>query len=244
VSALDTLEQQLGDAVERYAAADRGFRPSRRSRKARWSLVAAALALVGAVAAVPLFPSSSSRADALPALAHARTDVTGVPRLRRAVGGEMDLHRAYAFAFGGRTGYVLTSADGAQVCVALPDPPAGYGATCASTAAVVRRGLLAMLVAPTPDSPPSRIALLLPDGVPAPTIEYRDGTRRTLPVRNGVATATIRGDGTLRWTAKDGERSSAVQRSEPEGDLYVDCGDGRVVKAESKVGPPARWCRG
>jgi FtsP/CotA-like multicopper oxidase with cupredoxin domain len=88
---------------------------------------------------------------------------------------------------------VLTSRDRQDVCLALPDPPAGFGSTCATLDTVTRHGLVAMLTAPAPSTTPSRIAVVIPDGVPAPEIQYRDGRRVRLPVVNGVATASISG---------------------------------------------------
>jgi FtsP/CotA-like multicopper oxidase with cupredoxin domain len=111
---------------------------------------------------------------------------------------------------------VLTSRDRQDVCLALPDPPAGFGSTCATLDTVTRHGLVAMLTAPAPSTTPSRIAVVIPDGVPAPEIQYRDGRRVRLPVVNGVATASISGDGTLTVTAQEGSRQVPVQRQEPE----------------------------
>lgn len=249
MNALESLGRQLGDGVERYARErdrltesegervvslrrTRGMRGlAARSRRRVLAGVAVAVVIAAAVTRVV---SDSAPGDAqaapLPVLAHADREVSRVPRLAEAAGAAMDLRHAYAFAFGEHTAYVLSSRDRQNVCLVLPDPPAGFGSTCATLAVVKQRGLVAMLVAPSGTSARSRIAIVLPDNVPAPEIQYRDGRTVRLSVTNGVATAAIRGEGTLIITAQDGSRRVPVQRREPEGEQWVDCGDGHVVK--------------
>lgn len=248
MNALESLGRQLGDGVERYAydrdrlteredkrAARRRTRgrrgPGVRSRRRVLGGVAIAV-VVGAAVAREVSDGASGDAQAapLPVLAHADREVSRVPRLAEAAGAAMDLRHAYAFPFGEHTAYVLSSRDRQNVCLVLPDPPAGFGSTCATLASVKRRGLVGMLIAPSGTSARSRIAVVLPDDVPAPEIRYRDGDTVRLSVTDGVATAAIRGEGTLIVTAQDGSRRVAVQRQEPEGEQWVDCGDGHGVK--------------
>jgi hypothetical protein len=245
MNALESLGRQLGDGVEQYARDRKGLvRPAaasprppavrrRASRPRSRVLAVAAVALIIAAAVLQVLPDGAShdaQAAPLPVLARADREVSGVPRLPQAAGDDMDLHHGYAFAFGTNTAYVLTSRDRRTICLVLPDPPAGFGSTCETVATVKRHGLVATLVAPSGTTAPSRIAVVIPDGVPAPEIQYRDGRRVRLPVTDGVATASILGDGTLTVTAQDGSRRVAVHRQEPEGEQWVDCGDGHVVK--------------
>lgn len=225
MSALDELGRQLGDAVERrsQSSAAGGREPRRRSPSPgrRWLVVGTGVVLLAVAIAVTRLSSerTTDRAMAatLPALRHARSDVSRLTALPPNVRKTMDLRRAYEFSTASGTGYVLASANQKQICVVLAKPDAEFQSTCASSNAVHSRGLVSGLVRPKTHGVLTTVAVVLPDGAPAPTIRYGDGSIKRLVVLNGVATATLPPGGLLRVAAREKVRTLTVPRRMPGG---------------------------
>jgi hypothetical protein len=241
IDELETVLIGIARATPRTASAAR--------RRVSWRmLLVSCAALAGALLVVSAFnrvdSGGDARASAIPALAHADRDLTRGGRVLPAgVAPNMDRRRAYAFAVPSGTGYVLASTDESRICVVIPDPPAGYGSTCATAAEVRERGLVAELVAPAPGQGTSVVVVVLPSGADAPTLRYRDGAAQAIAVKHGVAAVTVQRTGVLTYQAHGAAREMTVRPYEPQGDYYRDCGDGRVVEIHTKQGMTSRHPR-
>lgn len=239
---IDALEVTIKEAARRQHR-DRARRrgddravAARRRRALRLAMGAAASAALAA-AAVAVLPQggkpSAAQAATLPVFSRASTDIAQTRELPADLSRGFDLAHARAFATSKGTGYVVASTDGRSVCMVIPDPPAGYGSTCAPLAEVQRRGLIGERVAPTPSAGRSEVIVVQPAAMPAPTLRDGDGKARTLDVRDGVATAIITRTGTLTVAGRDGQRTITVRPFEPQGEIVVDCGHGHFVKVRS-----------
>lgn len=233
---LDALETQLHRAAATAPATARP-RPAAGRRRLRLALAGAALATVAAGVAVAVSGTGAetARAAALPVFERPATDIsrragTLPPQLRDG----MELQEARAFRTTRGVGYVLRSTDARTVCLVLPDPPAGFGATCAPAARVEREGLVGQLVAPAPDAGRSEVVVLPAAGARPPVLRSGTGDERALPVRDGVASATIERTGTLVVAADDGAtRRIDVRPYEPQGRIFVECPGRGPVEVDS-----------
>lgn len=79
---------------------------------------------------------------------------------------------------------------GNEVCLFVPDPVDGYGATCSSTSDIAAGRAIAILAGAPGDESRAVVAALVPDGGQAPTIT--DGkTQTAMTVADNVAAATV-----------------------------------------------------
>lgn len=232
----DALEEALTQTARREHR--RSARPGRvmrlrgaRPRLTPWIVAGLALCLVAAGLLVGLpggnGPSVPS-AEAFAIFKRPAVDVSSLSVLKGRARDGMDLRDARAFATSSGTGYVVPSADGESICLSIPDTADSWGGTCARREAVESRGLRAELISPEPTGPPTQVSILLPIGQDSATIDYGAGRVEPMTVTDGVANAAIMSDATIRYASAGGApiefRARAV---EPQGDYYVDCGDGR-----------------
>lgn len=107
---------------------------------------------------------------------------------------------------------------GEKVCVFIPDPVDGFGATCA-TPEDAANGYGVGVLGPAAGSNDRsvRVAVIVPDGGKAPTVKV-GGTERTLEVTDNVAAAVLA----------------------PEGELITDAGPINLVDMGKSVSPDCR----
>jgi hypothetical protein len=234
---MDTYTNGLEDVLVRAAKSlhqDRAAAIAARRRRSRAAAAIAAAAGCAAIAVSALGGDDQAGAT-LPALSDGGGTVSINGQLvPQAVQRGMDLREAHPFRSPKGTGYVLTSRDGKEICLALPDPPAGYGEECATTSDVQRRGLVGQLISPDREAGYSQVAVVLPADAQAPVVRYRDGREEVLGLERGVAAAQISGTGTLTFTVAGQARSIHVEPFEQEGKFYRDCGDGRIVEVPTR----------
>jgi hypothetical protein len=232
---IDALELTITQAARRRHR-DRA-KAARPRRFLRLATAGGAVMLIAAVVlAVSLQGGKAGRADAaaLPAFSGAASDITDRARnLPPSVSKGFDLRHARTFPTSKGTGYAVAASDGASVCVVVPDPPTGYGGTCAPVAEVKRRGLVAERVAPAADAGRTEVVVLQAAGVPNPVLTDTSGNVRALDVHDGIATAIVARPGTLTVAGSAGRRSISVRPFEPQGEIVVDCGHGHFVKART-----------
>lgn len=239
---IDALEAELTQAATRHheqlgARRDRGGSARRR----RVALVVACAVLVLLVTTTGIgLPGGGTRgvvavADALPILQRPTTDASRFrDELRELASAGMRFNAAHPIKARGGTAYVMTSKDGSLTCLALPDPPAGFGQACGSTTSVERRGLTGELTSPVAAAPPTELMIILPLGAGAPVVKYMDGTSTAMPTTDGVALGVFPQDATVSFETAEGTRSLTVRAHEPQGTMSFQCADGRVIDAPSK----------
>lgn len=234
---IDALEATLKDVARRQHRETAKAPTHSRGRLLRLA-TAGALALtvvaLGLSALLHGGEAGVARASALPAFSGPAIDISDrAGKLPSTMSEGFDLSNARSFSTSKGAGYVVASSDDAGVCIVLPDPPAGYGGTCAATDEVLRRGLVGERVAPAPDAGHSEVVVLQGDAAPAPVLRDGTGRSRSLDVEDGIATAIITRAGTLTVAGSDGERRVAVRPFEPQGAIWVQCADGRRVQVQS-----------
>ncbi len=173
---------------------------------ARWrAMLTGATAAATAVAATTVVLTGSSAAG-LPILATETSDasVASTSRLERA---GVDFRQAHAFDTPDGPGWVVASADGQKICIAIPDStsPGEYPTTCGPTARVEQAGMALEIVGDKTNDAAAinLVGLILPLG--AEDIRLRTaGTVAPATVEAGVAVAALRGPGT--FTYRLGER--------------------------------------
>jgi hypothetical protein len=230
IDALEVAIQQAARRQHRGRAKD----PQRR-RLVRVATAGVAAAVVVVLAVVAVLPGSKpepASAASLPVFSRAAIDIAARAReMPQRVSAGFDLRHARSFATSKGTGYIVPSSDGASVCMVIPDPPAGYGGTCASVADVERRGLVGERVAPAAGAGRTEVMVLQPAAVPAPVLRDATGKTVNLEVHDGIATAIVTRPGTLTVAGHDGHQTLSVRPIEPQGEIVVDCGNGHFVKA-------------
>jgi hypothetical protein len=235
---MDAYIQALEATIREGARRQHRQRPKTQPRRKLLLATAAAAALtataLGLGAVLRSGEAGLAQAAALPAFSRPATDVADrAARLPSGISKGFDLRNARSFATSKGAGYVIASSDGASVCVVLPDPPAGYGSTCATIDEVVRRGLIGERVAPAPNTGRTEVVVLQADAVPAPVLRDSAGRTRSLHVRDGIATTVITRAGRLTVAGRDGKRSIEVRPFEPQGAIWVECADHRHIKVSS-----------
>jgi hypothetical protein len=232
---IEALEATLKQAARRQHRRRPTTQPRRRLlRLATAGAAALTVAGLGLSALLHSSEAGVAQASALPAFSRPATDIADrAANLPSGMSKGFDLRHARTFSTSEGTGYIIASSDGASVCMALPDPPAGYGSTCATTDEVLRRGLIGERVAPAPDAGRTEVVVLQGDAAPAPVLRDSTGQTQSLDVHDGIATSIITRPGTLTVAGSDGEREIAVRPFEPQGAIWVDCADGRHVKVQS-----------
>lgn len=239
-SFIDRLDDALVQAARaihqdqrRAAAGARRFAP-----RTYLAVSATAVAACAAIAVVLLFasggPGSTTAAYALPVLSGPTHDLTrDAIALPRELARGMDVRHAHGFTAPSGTGYVVLSDDGDELCLAVADPPAGYGVTCGPLQEVRERGLVGQLVSPSADAGRSEVVVVLPRDAPAPELRYADGSTEALRIAGGVASASVKARGVLTVTAAAGEtRKVAVRPYEPSGTWFIRCGPGWNVEVD------------
>jgi hypothetical protein len=237
---MDAYIEALEATLKQAARRQHRQRPRAHTRRKllRLTIASAVVLTITVVALGALRHSDSSdgvaEAAALPAFARPATNIAdrGV-KLPPTMAKGYDLRHARTFSTSKGNGYVVASGDGGSVCMAVPDPPAGYGATCAPIDEVLRRGLVGERVAPAPDVGRTEVVVLQGAAAPAPVLRDRTGQTRRLDVNDGIATSIITRPGTLTITGSDGPRAIAVRPFEPQGAIWVQCPDHRNVKVPS-----------
>jgi hypothetical protein len=230
---IDALEVTLEQAARRkHRNRAKTARPRRTLRLASAGAAAAVLAVLTVVLVLQGGKAEPAKAAPLPLFARAATDITGRARqLPPSMRKGFDLHQARTFETAKGTGYLIPSSNGASLCMVIPDPPAGYGGTCATVADIQRRGLIGELVAPAPNAGRTQVFVVQPDGVPAPMLrDAATGKATSLTVRDGISTAIITRRGKLTVAGRDDQRTITVRPYEPEGGIVMDCGHGRLVE--------------
>lgn len=98
----------------------------------------------------------------------------------------------------------LVPAEG-RLCLFLPDPVDGFGATCQKDDAAINGRLRTTLVGPSFPGGGSLNALVVPDGVEVVTVADADGTRE-VAVRDNVAVFRLREGRTISYGDEAGRR--------------------------------------
>jgi hypothetical protein len=167
-------------------------RHGRRRRLTPALLIGVAAATVVAVLLVSA-GSTPQRALALPVLSRPAIDATGLglgnnPLLQR---NRADLKDARAISTPNGAAYAIPTANGGM-CLTVPDPAGGYGASCASQTEIQRRGLVAGVIASHPGEQSDFVVVIPAD---SGVVVYKaDGDTTTLPSDRGVVASAI-GDG-------------------------------------------------
>jgi hypothetical protein len=232
---IDALEATLKQGARRQHRQIPETPPRRKLlRLAAAGVAALTVAAVGLNALLHSGEAGVAQASALPAFSRPATDIAHrAAKLPPGVSKGFDLRHARSFSTSMGAGYVMASTDGASVCMVLPDPPAGYGATCAATDEVLRRGLVGERVAPAPDAGRTEVVVLQAESAPAPVLRDSSGQTQRLEVHDGIATSIVTRPGTLTVAGSDGERTIAVRPFEPQGAIWVECADRRHVEVQS-----------
>jgi hypothetical protein len=224
----NSLEAQLVHAARR---ADARELPARRLTPGRLVL-AASVAVAACVVAVALGAGGATTGSAeahLPILDQkAVSVVTALGRFAR-LRTDMDLRRAHPIRTPQGTGYVLTSADSENLCLAVPDGKIGYGSTCAPTAKVRTNGLVATLMSPSAEAGPSEVVIVLPQDTATATMTTGDGPATRLAARDGVVAASVTEDTRVAFATADGQRTLTIRGHEPQRGWAVGCKDGRTI---------------
>jgi hypothetical protein len=151
------------------------------------ALLAVPVAAIVAVILALSAGSSPQPALAFPILARPATDASDVnlanDSLLKRYGADVTHARAISAAVG--TAYAIPASDHGM-CLTVPDPAAGYGASCATQTEIQRRGLVVGSVAKDP-SEPSDLVVVVPTGATV-VIQRDDGFTTTLPIDRGVVT--------------------------------------------------------
>jgi hypothetical protein len=108
----------------------------------------------------------------------------------------------------GGTGYVFPGTQ--SWCISQPDPAAKFpesesGIGCVPSAVALNRGISQAMSGPTA----TYYVAVIPDGVRAPVMRFRDGTKRSLRVTNGVAQGRFTKSGKVTEYARDGTTHEA-----------------------------------
>jgi|GEM_PF-4382733 len=236
---MDAYIEALEATLKQGARRQHRRRPTTRPRRKLLRLATASVAAltVAAVALSALLHSGEAgvaQAAALPAFSRPATDIADrAADLPSGMSKGFDLRHARSFSTSKGAGFIIASTDGASVCMVVPDPPAGYGATCAPINEVLRRGLIGERVAPAPDAGRTEVVVLQAAAAPDPVLRDSTGQTESLEVRDGIATSIITRPGTLFVAGSDGQRTIAVRPFEPQGAIWVDCPDGRHIKVKS-----------
>lgn len=237
---VNALEQQLIAGVRRHEQRRAvGRRRHRWARGRKWVgllLLPAAGAIglaVFALAGVDL-SGRTPNAYALPVLhtqsVDARAHRSKLRSLQRA---RMDFAHAHQISTPFGTGYVMTSADGNTVCVAVPDTIEGYGQSCSAASEVRSSGLVVSMVAADKSQLPSELVVVLPSGASPPVLRFSKGGERRLPIRDGVASAAINHDAILVLTIGDRTLTQTLHAVEPQGLFVMMCKDGYSASSRS-----------
>jgi hypothetical protein len=202
---LDQLQDELVAASRRlhraHAAGGRSRRLRRMralaSRSPRAFAASAAAAAIG-IAALTVLSSGSTpdRALAFPVLAKPVTDARPLRgALRLLVRHGADLGHAHAITTPYGTGYVATTPDAGQLCVAAPlQPPFArgrstqYRQSCSQTSEAVQKGLTVTVYG----RDTTEFVAVLPTHSSDPVIHHADGSTTTLTQQEGIATAIVR----------------------------------------------------
>ncbi|HEX8101231.1 MAG TPA: hypothetical protein VF533_01330 [Solirubrobacteraceae bacterium] len=119
------------------------------------------------------------------------------------------------------------------LCLIVPDPSQGFGATCQATTDA-KRGDLVMTFA-SPESRTVQLTAVLPDGARQPTVRMADGTIRELrPTPDGVVSETLNAPITFSLRTPSGIATQDISRV-VERAISVDCGAGRIVPVASET---------
>ena len=201
---------------------------SRRTVVAGGAAVSAAL-----IALVVGLPSGSSptipSAEAFAIFRKPAVDVSSLRVLEGRASAGIDVKHARKFATPTGTGYILRSSNGQRICMTIPDSPDGWGGTCVSRREAETKGLVGELIAPEAGAAPTQVNILLPVGTTTATLDEKNGPTRPMRVVDGIATTVVTKDATIRYATASGTQTLRERAVEPQGDYYVDCGDGRPV---------------
>ncbi len=237
---MDAYIKALEATVKQAARRQHHQRPKTQPRRnllrlAMTSTAALTVAAIGLSALLQGGKDGVAQAAALPAFSRPAIDIADrASKLPPGMSKGFDLRHARSFSTSKGVGYIVASSDGASVCIVVPDPPAGYGSTCASIKEVLRRGLIGELVAPAPDAGRTEVVVLQADAAATPILRDSTGQTQELDVHDGIATTMVTQPGELTIAGSDGsQRTIAVRPFEPQGAIWVDCPDGRHVKVKS-----------
>jgi hypothetical protein len=230
---VDALELALVQAAEREA--DRSFGQTMVRRivaiPRAHAVFVSAMSAAAVVVALLVVSTSPPPSAPLAVLWRPAVDVSPLrPQLPVLVHNKAKFEAARAIDTPYGRGFVVPAPRRDSVCLAVPDiVPASYGQTCARVDQAERRGMFAMLVAPEGSSSLSEFVAVFPDGASRPEVVYRDGRKRYLELRDGVAAATFGEDVKITLRVDGTVRTLELPAHEPEGAGLADCGDGRVV---------------
>jgi hypothetical protein len=190
------------------------------------ALVAATLAAVVAVAvaggtgaAAPVAPADSpAGADRFGVFRRPADDLPPAIRAQlmpATAGTGVDFDAARAVAAAG-TGAVWAIPGPDQICLAQPDPIDGFAINCASIdAALAGRLWVGLNGLPGQAAGDVRLAILVPDGVPAVTAVAGDGSTETIAVTDNVAFADLADSQSIRYAVGDVQHTITVPGTPP-----------------------------
>jgi hypothetical protein len=172
-------------------------------------------ALVGITAPIVLHGSHANAAtssptptpaQAIPALGRPATAAdTPPPAVAKMIASGADVDHAGIRSFASTTGVGWLIPHKESLCIAIPDPVDGFGASCAPMADAVRLGLLAMMSGPRAGSDAMVVAFALAKGESVEVLDAAGHPTPLAPDENGVIAQRLpSGSKTLRITTADG----------------------------------------
>lgn len=149
-------------------------------------------ATVAVTAAFSAFSRSSGDAIMTPAeQAKLRNQFGAASGTDHGAIGHADFSMAKAAPISGSEDRAYLVPSGDQVCIVLPDPGDGFGATCQTLSAIeAGRGVLTLTPHPGSASTTALVAVVVPDGGVAPSIRSAAGSVH-LGVTNNVAASVV-----------------------------------------------------
>lgn len=114
---------------------------------------------------------------------------------------DTDFSLARPATVNGSSGHVWIAPAGEQVCLFIPDPVDGYGATCSTEDDINAGRAIAVLADPSGDGSDVVVAAMVPDGATAPEVTDSAGDSSFMPVSGNVAAARLPVSSSVRTAA-------------------------------------------
>lgn len=172
------------------------------------------------IASFAILRRAATKEDAVPA------DKTAELGSLASDGAELDQAKAFDTLFG--RGWVVPAPSRDRLCLVIPDKVDGFGITCQSTRDALAGRLVGSMVSGPGQPPDGEVVGVVPDGSDVTLTSGTAGPEQ-LVIRESVVVARSSSRGTLAVTTA--VASAQFQTGpEPEGRLFQECPDGRVVE--------------
>lgn len=120
---------------------------------------------------------------------------------RRGALAAVDFNLARPATVNGSSGHVWIAPAGEQVCLFIPDPVDGYGATCSTEDDIDAGRSIAVLADPSGNGSDAVVAAMVPDGASAPEVTDAAGDSSSIPVSGNIAAARLPLSSSVRTAA-------------------------------------------